>query len=142
MTSDRSQRASMPVLVGRRLLRWFDRSIATPTLARWAENQKSIAKDRWLNETAVLTQQLSNGLVLLGEHMPWLRSSAFTFLVPAGTCYEPAHLSGLASLSCEMSQRGCGPYDSRQYLEELDFLGVETHQFDHQSSHVIQLCDA
>lgn len=73
----------------------------------------------------LLTQQFSNGLVLLGEHMPWLRSSAFTFLIPAGSCYEPVNLCGLASLSCEMSQRGCGPYDSRAFLEELDFLGVE-----------------
>lgn len=73
----------------------------------------------------LLTQQFSNGLVLLGEHMPWLRSSAFTFLIPAGTCYEPDELCGLSALSCEMSQRGCGPYDSRAFLEELDFLGVE-----------------
>ena len=73
----------------------------------------------------LLTQQFSNGLVLLGEHMPWLRSSAFTFLIPAGTCYEPPELCGLGSLACEMSQRGCGPYDSRAFLEELDFLGVE-----------------
>jgi predicted Zn-dependent peptidase len=73
----------------------------------------------------LLTQRFGNGLVLLGEHMPWLRSAAFTFLIPAGTCYEPAELCGLAALSCEMSQRGCGPYDSRAFLEELDFLGVE-----------------
>ena len=73
----------------------------------------------------LLTHRLSNGLVLLGEHMPWLRSAAFTFLVPSGTCYEPPELSGLASLASEMSQRGCGPYDSRQFLEELDFLGSE-----------------
>ncbi|MCC6507518.1 MAG: insulinase family protein [Pirellulaceae bacterium] len=71
------------------------------------------------------TYRLSNGLVLLGEHMPWLRSAAFTFLVPSGTCYAPPELCGLASLASEMSQRGCGPYDSRQFLEELDFLGVE-----------------
>lgn len=73
----------------------------------------------------LLIQQFSNGLVLLGEHMPWLRSSAFTFLIPAGTCYESPTLSGLGALACEMSQRGCGPYDSRAFLEELDFLGVE-----------------
>lgn len=73
----------------------------------------------------LLTHRLPNGLVLLGEHMPWLRSAAFTFLVPSGTCYEPPALSGLASLASEMSQRGCGPYDSRQFLEELDFLGTE-----------------
>lgn len=73
----------------------------------------------------LLHRQFPNGLVLLGEHMPWLRSAAFTFLLPAGTCYEPSELSGLASLTCEMSQRGCGPYDSRAFLEELDNSGVE-----------------
>ncbi len=44
----------------------------------------------------LLHRQLPNGLVLLGEHMPWLRSAAFTFLLPAGTCYEPDGLDGLA----------------------------------------------
>lgn len=73
----------------------------------------------------LLRRELSNGLVLLGENMPWLRSSAFTFLLPAGTCFETASLDGLASIACEMSQRGCGDRDSREFLEELDFLGVE-----------------
>ncbi|MCA9192588.1 MAG: insulinase family protein [Planctomycetales bacterium] len=73
----------------------------------------------------LLFQQFDNGLVLLGEHMPWLRSAAFTFVLPAGTCYEPNGLDGLAGITCEMSQRGCGEYDSRAFLERLDSLGVE-----------------
>ncbi len=73
----------------------------------------------------LLLKTFDNGLTLLGEHMPWLRSSAFTFLIPSGTCYEPMGLDGLAAVTCEMSQRGCGALDSRQFLEELDNLGVD-----------------
>ena len=73
----------------------------------------------------VLHRQLDNGLVLLGEPMPWLRSAAFSLLVPAGTCYEPESLNGLAVMSGEMAQRGCGPWDSRAFLARLDFLGIE-----------------
>jgi predicted Zn-dependent peptidase len=74
---------------------------------------------------SVLHRQFENGLVLLAEPMPWLRSAAFTFLLPAGTCHEPEGLEGLAGLSCEMVQRGCGPWDSRQFMEQLDFLGIQ-----------------
>jgi predicted Zn-dependent peptidase len=73
----------------------------------------------------LLHRQFSNGLVLLGEHMPWLRSSAFSFLLPAGTCFEPPGLDGLSGMTCEMVQRGCGDLNSRQFLERLDELGVE-----------------
>lgn len=70
-------------------------------------------------------RRLSNGLILLGEHMPWLRSAAFTLFLPAGTCHEPDGLDGLAGVTCEMTQRGAGQLDSRQFLEELDNLGVD-----------------
>lgn len=73
----------------------------------------------------LLHRQFGNGLVLLGEHMPWLRSSAFSFLLPAGTCFEPDGLDGLAGITSEMVQRGCGKLGSRQFLEELDFHGIE-----------------
>ncbi len=73
----------------------------------------------------LLHRQFDNGLVLLGEHMPWLRSAAFSFLLPAGTCFEPNGLDGLSGLSSEMVQRGCGNLDSRAFLERLDELGVE-----------------
>lgn len=73
----------------------------------------------------LLHRQFENGLVLLGEHMPWLRSAAFSFLLPAGTCYEPEGLDGLAGLTSEMVQRGCGQLSSREFWERLDELGVE-----------------
>ncbi|MEM7478838.1 MAG: pitrilysin family protein [Planctomycetota bacterium] len=76
-------------------------------------------------EQQLLHRQLSNGLVLLGEPMPWLRSAAFSFMLPAGTCFEPDNLDGLAGLTSEMAQRGCGNLDSRAYWERLDELGAE-----------------
>ncbi len=73
----------------------------------------------------LLHRQFDNGLVLLGEHMPWLRSAAFSFLLPAGTCYEPDGLDGLSGMTSEMMQRGCGNLNSRDFLETLDFYGIE-----------------
>lgn len=74
---------------------------------------------------SVLQHRFSNGLVLLGEPMPWLESVAFTLLTPVGTSHEPADREGLAGLTFEMMQRGAGEFSSRAIVEELDFLGVE-----------------
>jgi len=76
-------------------------------------------------QQAVFHHRFSNGLVLLGEPMPWLESVAFTLLTPVGTAHEPSDREGLAGLTLEMMQRGAGEFDSREIVEELDFLGVE-----------------
>jgi len=66
-----------------------------------------------------------NGLVLVAEPMPSLRSAAFTFLVPAGCVFEPADRGGLGVVTCEMVQRGAGSRDNRQFVLDLDNLGVD-----------------
>jgi len=66
-----------------------------------------------------------NGLVLVAEPMMSLQSAAFTFMVPAGSAYDPADRGGLSSFTCEMALRGAGPRDSRQFILDLDNLGVE-----------------
>lgn len=66
-----------------------------------------------------------NGLVLVAEAMDWLESAAFALLLPAGSSTEPAHQLGLASLTCEMVERGCGPRDSRQFVADLENLGAD-----------------
>ena len=68
-----------------------------------------------------------NGLALVAQPMDWLQSAAFSFLVPAGCVYEPAARLGLASLACEMTLRGAGPRDNRQFVLDLDNLGVVHH---------------
>jgi predicted Zn-dependent peptidase len=72
------------------------------------------------------SQSLPNGLTLVAEEMPWLESAAFALLVPAGCALEPADKLGLAALTCEMTQRGAGQRDSRQFLDDLENLGADT----------------
>jgi len=69
--------------------------------------------------------QLNNGLTLVAESMPWLQSASFSLSVPAGCSLDPADRLGLANFACEMVQRGCGDYDSRQFIEELEGLGAD-----------------
>ena len=75
--------------------------------------------------SSIFTHTYENGLVLLAEPMDWLESAAFTVLLPAGCCYDPADRPGLANFTCEMAQRGCGPRNSRQFVADLERLGVD-----------------
>lgn len=69
--------------------------------------------------------QYDNGLVLIAQHMEGLESAAFSLLLPAGCCHDPASLLGVSNFACEMTQRGCGPRDSRQFVNDLENLGVD-----------------
>ncbi len=66
-----------------------------------------------------------NGLVLVAEPILSLESAAFTFLVPAGCAYEAPEKAGLGALTCELSLRGSGSRDGRQFVRDLENLGVE-----------------
>ncbi len=67
----------------------------------------------------------ANGLTLLAEPMPWLRSVSFTIMLPAGSSLDPTNRLGLANLCCDMVQRGSGARDSRRFLEDLEMMGVD-----------------
>ncbi len=69
--------------------------------------------------------KLTNGLTVLAEELPGLRTAAFAMSLPAGCRHEPKDRLGLASVTCEMVQRGAGPRDSREIMGELDLLGVD-----------------
>jgi predicted Zn-dependent peptidase len=73
----------------------------------------------------ILSHEFENGLVLLAEPMNSVESAAFSILIPAGAAYDPAKRSGLATLTCEMALRGCGNRDSRQFINDLENLGVQ-----------------
>jgi predicted Zn-dependent peptidase len=73
----------------------------------------------------ILSKKLENGMVLVGEPTKALESAAFTFLAPAGCCYDPPGRAGLASLTGEMMLRGAGSRDSRTWVSDLENLGVE-----------------
>lgn len=70
------------------------------------------------------SESFDNGLTLLAESMPWLQSAAFSIVIPAGVQREVEANRGVANLLCDWVQRGCGDFDSRQYVEALDNLGV------------------
>lgn len=74
---------------------------------------------------AIHSHVYPNGLVLLAEPMPWLRSAAFSIYTPAGCVYDPADRPGLAAFTCEMVLRGAGSRSSRQFIIDLDNLGIE-----------------
>jgi predicted Zn-dependent peptidase len=73
----------------------------------------------------IYTHTFPNGLTLLAERMPHVRSAAFQFLVPAGAANDPPDRRGLASLVCDLMTRGAGSRDSRQLSDALDNLGVD-----------------
>jgi predicted Zn-dependent peptidase len=75
--------------------------------------------------TTIYSHTLANGMVLIGEPTTALESAAFTFLLPAGCCHDPAGGAGLATLTNEMMLRGAGPRDSRTWVSDLENLGVE-----------------
>ena len=73
----------------------------------------------------ILVHNFANGLTLVGEPIASLESAAFSILIPAGCAFDPGHRNGLAAVMCELSLRGAGPRDSRQFVQDLDNLGVE-----------------
>ena len=77
-----------------------------------------------MSEPSVASHQFENGLVLVAETIPSVRSAAFTFLVPAGAVFEPEAFGGTASMVSEWITRGAGDLDSRALISALDNLGV------------------
>jgi len=76
-------------------------------------------------ETGLIQQHTyPNGLVLVAESMPGVRSAAFTLLLPAGAAYEPPDKAGAATMLAEWVTRGAGGRDSFELLPALDNLGI------------------
>ncbi|HWE37299.1 MAG TPA: pitrilysin family protein [Isosphaeraceae bacterium] len=77
-----------------------------------------------MTQTTIQQHVFPNGLVLVAESMPGVRSAAFTFLLPAGAAFEPEGLGGEAGMLADWIGRGAGERDSRELLTALDNLGV------------------
>ncbi|MBW3599992.1 MAG: insulinase family protein [Planctomycetes bacterium] len=75
--------------------------------------------------TRILVERFDNGLILIAEPMGWLESAAFSLVAPGGYACDPVDRPGLANFTCEMVQRGCGPRNSRQLVDDLERLGVD-----------------
>jgi predicted Zn-dependent peptidase len=68
--------------------------------------------------------QLPNGLTVVAEHQPAVRSAAFQFIVPAGGVTDPEGLEGIASVVEGLAYRGAGDRDARELSDALDALGI------------------
>lgn len=69
-------------------------------------------------------ETMANGMTLVVEQMPWLESAAFALLTPSGSASDAKSQLGVSNLLCDWTQRGCGNRNSRQFIEDLDNLGV------------------
>lgn len=74
--------------------------------------------------TQIHSMQLDNGLTVLFESMPWLRSLSLGLLVPLGSATDPAGQEGSATVMSEWFMRGAGPHASREFSSAFDRLGV------------------
>jgi predicted Zn-dependent peptidase len=70
---------------------------------------------------------LDCGMPLIVECMPNVRSAAISWLIPAGSATEPAHLEGLSAMWAELLLRGAGNLNSRQHADAVDRLGASRH---------------
>lgn len=66
-----------------------------------------------------------NGLTLLAERMPHVRSAAFSFSVRAGCAYDPPDRVGLGGILSDLIVRGAGARDNRALTLALDSLGLD-----------------
>ncbi len=85
-------------------------------------------------EPTIVSHRYDNGLVLVAEEIPSVRSAAFTFLLPAGAAFEPEDRGGAAAMLAEWITRGAGDLDSRELIGALDSLGV-SHSEGAQTAH-------
>lgn len=74
---------------------------------------------------SIHTFNLPNGLTMVVEPMPHLRSAAWTLLIDAGSATDPDGQSGSMQLLNGMLYRGAGERDARALSNALDDLGVQ-----------------
>ncbi len=76
----------------------------------------------------IKTFELPNGLTLVVERMPEVRSAAFSLLIPAGNVYDPPGQEGCAAVLSDLITRGAGERDSKQLAFDLDNLGLQRNE--------------
>src|SRR5262249_46808687 len=72
-----------------------------------------------------MVHPLANGMTLVAERIPGVRSAAMALMVPAGAAGDPEGGSGSATVVSDWVLRGAGERDSRQLTDALDSLGVQ-----------------
>lgn len=73
----------------------------------------------------IFSHTFPNGLTLVAERLPHVRSAAFTLTLPAGSAQDPEPRLGIANLLSELVVRGAGPLSSEALATALDNLGLD-----------------
>ena len=86
----------------------------------------------FLNEVLVpqevFQHSFANGLTLLAEPMPHVRSAALNFLIPAGCVYDRPDRLGAGAILADLITRGAGDRDSRELTLAMDNLGLDSSE--------------
>jgi predicted Zn-dependent peptidase len=69
--------------------------------------------------------RLPNGLTIVAEPLPAVRSAAFQFIVPAGAITDPEDRQGAATIVEGLCYRGAAGRTARQLSDSLDALGMQ-----------------
>jgi predicted Zn-dependent peptidase len=102
-------------------------SLAAPNAQRGKEPfvPSTVSAPPALDKPIQYLHRLANGLTLVAEAIPAVRSAAMTLLVPAGASSDPLGHSGAAAVLSDWVLRGAGNRDSRALTGYLDGLGVQ-----------------
>ncbi len=73
---------------------------------------------------SIETRRLACGMPLLVERMDGVRSSAFSWLLPCGSAWEPEERQGMSAMWSELVLRGAGGKNSREHADAADRLGA------------------
>ena len=73
----------------------------------------------------VFHHTFDNGLTLIAENMPHVRSATVNIIVPAGCAYDPANLPGISSVLSEIILRGAGKNNSKELSLAMDGIGLD-----------------
>jgi predicted Zn-dependent peptidase len=76
----------------------------------------------------VYQHTFANGLTLLAEPMPHVRSAAVNFLIPAGAVYDRPDRLGAGAVLSDLITRGAGERDSRELTLAMDNLGLDSSE--------------
>ena len=68
---------------------------------------------------------LPNGFTLLGDPILEFQSVSFAVTTRAGSAWDPVGKYGMAAFVCEMMLRGAGNRNTRQFLEDIDRIGID-----------------
>ena len=72
----------------------------------------------------IFTRTLESGMPLVVETMPGVRSAALSWLLPAGSAFDPDHQQGMTAMFAELLLRGAGSLGSRDQADAFDRLGA------------------